>query len=1060
MAGQITKRKDADYARDIASLKSDERSYYGEGEYYIPSQSYGKDGIAGFNTGDKIGSIPADGEPRDAWQLLSEGYDTEGNKLTRNAGSKDRVACYDFTVTAPKSVSALYALSSITGDNDITESVSRIFRSSTRSGLDLLQEKAAFGITRDKFGRTHKVAVDIIAGQFRHETSRGDDPHIHDHSLIPNLGRVRDPEAHRKLCGASDSKKLATHLCLESKFLSQWQNAAASISHVDLAWKLREMGVSIKQDGFAFEIDRMPPEMIKAWSSRKTEVETYAIAHVLGMRNKDKEDYLDAVRLICEGFDAELAPPTVRDAAVKFQQLINVEHNGSVDEYFKKHPEVWRMATLATRADKTEATGAVVQARWAKDLEALSLSPQEIIEAALDHGNTEKMVFNEAVSFENIKARASETSYVTEPQLYRFAYDEFTGHMDVQSAKDLADKFVATQMVALGEDLAKDVKIFTTQHMLDIETELLDIVATSKHKALNRSIVQNAVDKAYASGKNMTEEQRAAAEAIMLDTHTVSVLEGTAGAGKTFTVDTIVQGYRDAGYKVHGIALSWAAAGVLKEATKIEKARAVAGFINDLNSGKIVPSKNDVYFLDEGGLVGSVQSHAIAKHLHKAGAKLIISGDSLQLKPIEAGSALKAIVNEIASKRNGEGSARIDTIFRQKSAAHRQAVHDFKAGKSGAGLATYIKENKVHLAEDESAAVSAIIVDAIDYKKNNPGKTQLILATKNSTVRDINFAMQQDAVNSGKLTDGHEITGESGKATFFVGEPVQFRSNDKDDAQGNKRFTNRDLATIVAINPASKGQPGTIDLKMADGRMLTLSDKDPAFYERETGKLSMDHAYATTIYASQGQNVDRVVLFGSDRMDRSLAYVACSRHREDLQIYASSQDLANSINANGADTDWRPHSKITKSEMIGQLAAGWAVDKDLGTAIEIKRKNDALNTDALRDRYQNERKAANTLIKDQRNIATLAQLDREPEAVKSTKEAPIQPQPAPKSIFSKINVESARKVSVDDATKVVLEARTQAIARAESARIAAEQARILEQQKAAANQNKGKGPKV
>ncbi|TBE59222.1 BID domain-containing protein, partial [Rhizobium ruizarguesonis] len=49
---------------------------------------------------------------------------------------------------------------------------------------------------------------------------------------------------------------------------------------------------------------------------------------------------------------------------------------------------------------------------------------------------------------------------------------------------------------------------------------------------------------------------------------------------------------------------------------------------------------------------------------------------------------------------------------------------------------------------------------------------------------------------------------------------------------------------------------------------------------------AFDHGYATTIHKTQGATVDRSFVLASTTMDRHLTYVAMTRHREEVQLYA------------------------------------------------------------------------------------------------------------------------------------------------------------------------------
>jgi ATP-dependent exoDNAse (exonuclease V) beta subunit len=54
---------------------------------------------------------------------------------------------------------------------------------------------------------------------------------------------------------------------------------------------------------------------------------------------------------------------------------------------------------------------------------------------------------------------------------------------------------------------------------------------------------------------------------------------------------------------------------------------------------------------------------------------------------------------------------------------------------------------------------------------------------------------------------------------------------------------------------------------------------------------AVDHGYATTIHKAQGATVDRAYVLASGTMDRHLTYVAMTRHRDEVQLYASREEF-------------------------------------------------------------------------------------------------------------------------------------------------------------------------
>ena len=66
------------------------------------------------------------------------------------------------------------------------------------------------------------------------------------------------------------------------------------------------------------------------------------------------------------------------------------------------------------------------------------------------------------------------------------------------------------------------------------------------------------------------------------------------------------------------------------------------------------------------------------------------------------------------------------------------------------------------------------------------------------------------------------------------------------------------------------------------GRAVSVSMEDYA---------AVDHGYATTIHKAQGATVDRAYVLASGTMDRHLTYVAMTRHREEVTLYAGRDEF-------------------------------------------------------------------------------------------------------------------------------------------------------------------------
>ena len=124
---------------------------------------------------------------RDLESLLARGlHPVTGRQLGR-AWRSDGVTGYDLTFSAPKSVSALWALA---GPNVATE-IAGAHRAAVRAALTFLDEHAAMS-RKGVDGVTPIHTAGFAAAVFDHRTSRAGDPQLHSHALVVNKLRCAD----------------------------------------------------------------------------------------------------------------------------------------------------------------------------------------------------------------------------------------------------------------------------------------------------------------------------------------------------------------------------------------------------------------------------------------------------------------------------------------------------------------------------------------------------------------------------------------------------------------------------------------------------------------------------------------------------------------------------------------------------------------------------------------------------------------------------------------------------------------------------------------------------
>lgn len=516
---------------------------------------------------------------------------------------------------------------------------------------------------------------------------------------------------------------------------------------------------------------------------------------------------------------------------------------------------------------------------------------------------------------------------------------------------------------------------FSTQFMVEAEQKML---ALADYKSKQHILPEKAVRAAIQTKRGISEEQIAAAIAACRSEEDLTSIEGTAGAGKTFTVEAICTAYESCGYEIMGAAIAWVAATVLGSDAKIKNSKALTGLLNDMETSAKKP--NSEYFngptllvVDEAGMVGTEQMAKLLGYCHASRypVKVVLTGDSLQVMPISAGAAMETIVAY-------NKSTRINTIRRQVLESHRTAVYRLSHREAGAALNIFVQQEAVRWAKDEDDQVDMVVRDFLSYRLSNPEGTALALATTNQAVHKINARLRRAYKRLGLIDPEEvEVTVTDGRSRpeavpFSVGDEIVLRGNNKElpiyeidpknnplderdwKVTGREGVFNRNTGRIVGIRQA-KDPLGTYDFIIdlsggsTPGRIIVNSETFHKGNREGIHALPMVHNFATTIYGSQGRTVDQVFMLDSSSVDFRYAYVGCSRHRNNLTVYLNETDLHERLDAGhgkrrGPAAIRNPKGvklklgRYTRNEMLREVATNWAKDSQNPTAMLYERR--------------------------------------------------------------------------------------------------------------------------
>jgi len=179
---------------------------------------------------------------------LFQGFDpVTGSKLLPNAGQDKHKSAWDFTFSAPKSVSAVWAVA----DENTKNAISEATRRASEKAMSYFVETAAF--TRHGHGGHHRESAkdQVIVASFEHSSSRNGEPQLHRHNLLMNCtpgGRALDIDLRAKM-------------------------AAGALFRAELAAEMQAMGFSIEQTKQEFQVAGVPAALIGSWSSRRAEIQ-------------------------------------------------------------------------------------------------------------------------------------------------------------------------------------------------------------------------------------------------------------------------------------------------------------------------------------------------------------------------------------------------------------------------------------------------------------------------------------------------------------------------------------------------------------------------------------------------------------------------------------------------------------------------------------------------------------------------------------------------------------------------------------------------------------------
>lgn len=470
---------------------------------------------------------------------------------------------------------------------------------------------------------------------------------------------------------------------------------------------------------------------------------------------------------------------------------------------------------------------------------------------------------------------------------------------------------------------------YSTREMVEIEASMVRatkrMTEVSSHGVGRRHVAramerQDDAIRRSSGDENarLSDEQRRAIEHIT-GPERISAVVGFAGAGKSTMLAAAREAWEAQGYRVHGAALSGKAAEGLEESSGIQS-RTLASWSRGWDNERGMIGRGDVFVIDEAGMVGSRQLARFIGEAEQRGAKIVLVGDHEQLQAIGAGAPFRAIAEQI-------GHVELSDIRRQREGWQREASVSFATHKTAEGLAAYRDKGNIRFAAGRDEARAEIVRDYLADREQCPDGTRVAMAHRRADVRALNADIRSELQERGHLAKGEEdgelvFQTNDGKRAFAPGDRIVFLENSRDLGVKN-------------------GMLGTVE-HVQSGRLIAQLDGrngDSVSIPMDTYQ-AIDHGYATTIHKNQGATVDRSFVLASGTMDRHLTYVAMTRHRDGVQLYADRQEFTDKragrlVEHGAAPFEHKEGSSqsyfVTLENARGERSTTWGVD--LGRAM-------------------------------------------------------------------------------------------------------------------------------
>ncbi len=219
-------------------------------------------------------------------------------------------------------------------------------------------------------------------------------------------------------------------------------------------------------------------------------------------------------------------------------------------------------------------------------------------------------------------------------------------------------------------------------------------------------------------------------------------ISGAAGTGKTAALREINRGLTDGGREVLAVAPTTSAVEELKK-VGFSDAITLERLLQDASMRAAIHGK--VVILDEAGMVSGRQMYNLLRIARQESARIVFSGDTKQIRSVEAGDALRVLEQESRLKTVSSTQVRPQT-----EPGYREAIQEFRRdpGRGFDKLETIGAVREVAFTE-RAQAIAQAYADSTAQ-----GRNTLVVCATHDEIERVTEAIRASRKRAGDLGDG------------------------------------------------------------------------------------------------------------------------------------------------------------------------------------------------------------------------------------------------------------------------------------------------------------------